>query len=96
MPPAWDDDDARIKFFNAAIQQDPKYALGYYFRGVAYYRLHQYDATYADLKKALDLHPELTGVACYGLACFRHGDYAEAAKQLGQAVRRQANNPWAR
>ena len=71
--------------FTKAIEIDPKYAIAYYNRGIAYYSLMKYPEALADYTKAIELDPK------YADAYYNR---EEVYKALG--ITKEANSDFAK
>ncbi|MGB9894180.1 MAG: tetratricopeptide repeat protein, partial [Candidatus Saccharicenans sp.] len=81
-----------ISCFDRAIELDPDYAAAYYGRGLAAYRVGQFEETINFMNKALSLNPDLVDAHFYlGLGLYREKRFREALGPL-QTYRKRAGN----
>ena len=74
--------------YNKAIEIDPKNALPYNDRGVAYRGKGDYDPTIADYTKAIEIDPKYALAYCNrGAAYADKGEYDRAIRGLHQGYR---------
>jgi tetratricopeptide (TPR) repeat protein len=76
-----------IEDYNKAIELDPKFAIAYTNRGVAYDKLKEHEKAIEDFNKAIELDPK--NVAMYlnlSEAIIIMGDYKSASKNIAKAL----------
>jgi hypothetical protein len=80
------DYDQAIANFTKAIEMDPKYALAYNERGIAYQGRGDYDRAIADYTKAIELDPKVA-YAYYirGLSYLKKGNTDQATADMDRA-----------
>jgi Flp pilus assembly protein TadD len=81
-----------IKAFSQSIEILPGYSDAYGQRGLAYYRLKNYQAALADYNKAIQIKPQnATSHSNRGTLLFEMGDYQNAKLAFEQALKYQPN-----
>jgi tetratricopeptide (TPR) repeat protein len=77
-----------LRYYNKAIEMNPRFYAAYYNRGNAKINLGDYKGAVADYEEALRIKPDLSdGHYNLGNAFAREGKMAEAVAQLKEAVR---------
>ena len=83
--------------YREAIHIDPKSALAFYNRGIAYARKGDIDKAIADYTEAIGLDPKMAQAFSNRTAAYeKKGDKAEAEKDLAQAEKLGFKRPPAR
>ncbi|MFC1888549.1 tetratricopeptide repeat protein [Thermodesulfobacteriota bacterium] len=90
------DDDEKIKAYTKVIALDPKNAYAYFYRGLAYGELGNYQQVIKDYDKAIALDPK-DSWAYYnrGLAYMLMGNYQQAIKDYDKAIALDPKDSWA-
>jgi tetratricopeptide (TPR) repeat protein len=90
------DFDSAIADFNETIRLAPKFANGFYNRGLTYSRKNEFDKTIADFSEVIRLEPKgWGGFRSRGTAYYFKNDFDKAIADYNEALRLDANNPWA-
>jgi tetratricopeptide (TPR) repeat protein len=79
-----------IRFYNRAIDLNPKYTWAYFDRAMAYWDLHNYERAIPDLTQFMKLNPQdaVNGVCIRGRAYQMLGRCHEALPDLDECVSR--------
>jgi len=80
--------DGAIAAFNEAIKIDPKYALAYYYRGLAHKLQNKFDDAVADYTQTIQINPEYAE-AYYERGSLRgqQGDFDDAISDFSQVIK---------
>jgi Flp pilus assembly protein TadD len=86
--------DQAVAEFTRAIALNPKYAVAYRFRGMAYYYKTDYDQAIADYNQAIALDPkDFRAYSSRGSAYYDKKDYTKARSDYNQALGLDPNDP---
>ena len=79
--------DKAISDYTKAIETDPKFAVAYYSRGMAYRQKGQYDQAISDYTKAIETDPKLAmAYNNRGIAYEHKGQYDQAMADCTKAI----------
>jgi tetratricopeptide (TPR) repeat protein len=79
-----------VEFFDKAIEANPRFAIAYVNRAIAYSKMGQYDKSVEDLKSAVSVDPDRPDVyGLLGLVYEIKKDYAAAREAYQRALVRE-------
>ncbi|MDR0746687.1 MAG: tetratricopeptide repeat protein [Helicobacteraceae bacterium] len=85
-----------VSLYSQAIKLDPKYALAYYNRGVAYYYLGEYNKAIADYTQAIEFDPKYApAYHNRGVAYDNLNDHNKAIGDFNQAIKLDPKDAYA-
>jgi tetratricopeptide (TPR) repeat protein len=82
------DDDLALSWFNTAVRENGRFALGYLGRGLARLRKGEFDAAIADLSEAIRLSGDARGYFLRALGYEGKGDRTREQADRREALRR--------
>ncbi len=83
-----DDTDLALSWFNDAVRENARFALGYLGRGLAHLRKFEFDAAIADLSEAIRLSDDARGYFLRALCYEGKGDRTREQVDRREALRR--------
>ncbi len=94
-PPAVDDLDNRVTYYNRLIEDYPDYARPRFLRGLAYYYQKEYDKTLADFLAASELGRDSPNLdLMIGVTWLEKGNHEQALNHLQRQVAATPNEPY--